>query len=565
MTDIAFDRAPRFTELTEWLRQIAGGYPDLVELDVLGNSYEGRELWIATVTNRANGRHQEKPAVWLDGNIHASETTASVALLHLLHTLCTGYGTDERITRALDTRTFYIVPRVNPDGAELALGEVPFVVRSTVREWPRTDQADGLIVGDVDLDGRSLQMRVPDANGTWKRSGADPRMLVPREPDEVGGDYFRLFREGRIENYDGVTVPIAPPVAGVDSNRNFPFDWERFPGKAPTGAGDFPTSEPEVRAVVQGVVDRPNITAYFAYHTFSGVHLRPYGNKPQDALPTIDKWIYEDLGERYTEITGYPSISILEDFRYDPKAVIGGSGSDWAYDQVGVISWTTEFWNAMRAAGLDDPHPIEWFRSHPVDDELQLLAWVDEHVNDGFVDWYEFEHPQLGTVELGGWNSAAVFRNPPPHLLEAEVAPHTELAIFQALIAPELHHRETLVERTGDDTWRIRVVVENAGYLPTNVTQQAVDRRIVLPLRGEIELQEGASLVTGTERIDLGQLAGRVLKNSGIGMFAGGSDDTSDRGVAEWVVSAPVGTEVAVTVRHDRAGIVRTTIILDDA
>lgn len=562
MTDIAFDRAPRFQELTEWVRRLAADHPDLFDLDVLGSSYEGREIWIATVTNRATGPHHDKPAVWLDGNIHASEVTASVALLHLLHTLCTRYGDDERVTRALDTRTFYIVPRVNPDGAELALAEVPFVVRSNTRSWPRTDQADGLIIGDVDFDGRCLQMRVADPNGTWKEWGAEPRLMVPREPDEVGGQYYRLFREGRIENYDGVTVSVAPHLAGVDSNRNFPFDWERHPGNAPWGAGDFPTSEPEVRAIVEGVHARPNITAYFAYHTFSGVHLRPYGNRPQDALPSIDKWVYEDLGERYTEITGYPAISILEDFRYDPKSVIGGSGSDWAYDQVGLIAWTTEFWNAMRAAGLDDPHPIEWFRKHDLDDELRLLAWVDDHVTDGFVEWYEFEHPQLGTVELGGWNAANVFRNPPPHLLEAEVAPHTDLAIFQALIAPELRHRETIVEPIDDGTWRVRVVVENAGYLPTNVTQQALDRRAVLPMRAEIELPDGATLATGSTRCDLGQLAGRILKYSGLGRFGGGSDDTADRAVAEWVVRAPAGASVTVTVRHDRAGLVTETIAL---
>ncbi|MEO6653633.1 MAG: M14 family metallopeptidase [Ilumatobacteraceae bacterium] len=565
MSDITFDRAPRFNELTEWLQQLAGDYPDLVDLDVLGASHEGRELWIATVTNRASGPHDEKPAVWLDGNIHASETTASVALIHLLHALCTGYGSDDRITRALDTRTFYIVPRVNPDGAELALGEVPSIVRATTREWPRADQADGLILGDIDHDGRILQMRVPDDNGTWKASAAVPRLMVARDPDEVGsGPYYRLYREGRIQNYDGVNVPIAPPVAGIDSNRNFPYHWERYPGKAPTGAGDHPMSEPEVRAVVEGVTARPNITAYFAYHTFSGVHLRPYGDQAQDALPTLDKWIYEDLGERYTEITGYPSISILEDFRYDPKAVIGGSGSDWAYDQIGVISWTTEFWNAMKAAGIDDPHPIEWFRKHSVDDELKLLAWADEHVHDGFVDWYEYDHAQLGTVELGGWNSANLFRNPPPHLLEAEVAPHTQLAIFQALIAPELRHRDTIVEPAGAGAWRIRVVVENTGWLPTNVTQQAVDQRAVLPIRAEIELPTGASLVTGSERYDIGQLAGRALKNSGIGMFAFGSDDTSDRGVAEWVVRAPVGTICTITIHQARAGIVRTTVTLTD-
>ena len=532
-------------------------------LEVLGTSHEGRELWIATVTNTATGPHHEKPAVWLDGNIHATETTASVALLHLLNRLCTGYGTDEKVTRALDTRTFYIVPRVNPDGAELALGEVPFMVRSTVREWPRTDQADGLVISDVDHDGRIMQMRAHDTNGTWKPSSADARLLVPREPDEDGpGPYYRVFREGRVENYDGVSVPVAPPLHGIDSNRNFPYEWERHPGKAPGGAGDHPLSEPEVRAVVEGVTARPNITAYFAYHTFSGVHLRPYGNKAQDSYPTIDLWTFQDLGERYTALTGYPSISILEDFRYDPKSTIGGSGSDWAYDQVGVISWTTEFWNPMRTAGIEDSHPIEWFRKHPIDDELKLLSWADENVTDGFVDWYQYEHPELGTVELGGWNSSAVFRNPPGHLLEAEVAPHTDLAIFQALTAPQLRLRDTLVESVGDGAWRVRVVVENTGWLPTNVTQLAVERGTVLPLRADIELPDGASFVTGTGKQDLGQLAGRALKTSGIGMFAFGTDDTSDRAAAEWIIEAPAGADCDVTIRHDRAGVIRTTVTL---
>jgi hypothetical protein len=105
-------------------------------------------------------------------------------------------------------------------------------------------------------------------------------------------------------------------------------------------------------------------------------------------------------------------------------------------------------------------------------------------------------------------------------------------------------------------------VVENAGWLPTNVTQLAIDRRSVLPLRAEIALPDGATLVTGSTRRDLGQLAGRALKTSGIGMFAFGTDDTSDRAAAEWIVEAAAGAECAVTVRHDRAGVVRTTVTL---
>jgi hypothetical protein len=147
-------------------------------------------------------------------------------------------------------------------------------------------------------------------------------------------------------------------------------------------------------------------------------------------------------------------------------------------------------------------------------------------------------------------------------MLEAEVRPHTELAILQANMSPLLRLRDTIVEPAGDGAWRVRVVVENAGWLPTNVTQMALDRRAVLPLRAEIELPDGARLVAGTAKLDLGQLAGRALKTSSIGMFASGSDDTSDRAVAEWIVAAPAGTELRVTIRHDRAGLVRTSFVL---
>ncbi len=402
MADIVFDRAPRFNELSEWLRQLAAEYADLVELDVLGRSHDGREIWIATVTNRSTGPHDEKPAIWLDGNIHASETTASVALVHLLHTLCTGFGTDDRITRALDTRTFYVVPRLNPDGAELALGEVPFIVRSNTRSWPHGEQLDGLVPGDIDHDGRQLQMRIADPNGTWKPYGPDPRLLVAREPDEQGsGPYYRLLSEGRIQGYDGVTIATAPARAGVDSNRNFPYQWKRYPGHAPWGAGDFPTSEPEIRAVVQGIADRKNVGAYFAYHTFSGVHLRPFGDRSDDAFPTNDLWTYQELGRLATEITGYPSISTWHDFRYHPKGAITGVSTDWAYEHLGLYAWVTEFWNVLTAAGLTDADPLEWYRIHPLDEELQLLAWVDDNVPGGYVDWYQHEHAELGPVELG--------------------------------------------------------------------------------------------------------------------------------------------------------------------
>ena len=159
-------------------------HPDLLQVESIGRSHEGRDLWLATVTDRATGPHDAKPAQWVDANIHATELTGSVAALHLLHRLVTGFGADETVTRALRTRTFYVVPRVNPDGAELALADRPRLLRSSVRRWPWQDGhvPPGLDEGDVDGDGRILTMRIPDPNGAWRPHPDEPRLLHASPP-----------------------------------------------------------------------------------------------------------------------------------------------------------------------------------------------------------------------------------------------------------------------------------------------------------------------------------------------------------------------------------------------
>ena len=151
------------------------------------------------------------------------ELSASSACLYLIHRLTAGYGSDADITRCLQTRALYICPRVNPDGAEWALADRPKIVRSSTRPYPYDEEPiGGLIPEDIDGDGRILMMRVADPNGPWKVCAEDARLLTWREPAEVGGQYYRLLPEGRIENYDGVMIRIPPDREGLDLNRNFP-------------------------------------------------------------------------------------------------------------------------------------------------------------------------------------------------------------------------------------------------------------------------------------------------------------------------------------------------------
>lgn len=551
MSEVRFDRYYRYEELTEILRSWAVAYPDLLDVSSIGPSYEGRDIWLATLTSSATGEARHKPALWVEGNIHATEVTGCTAGLYLIHKLITGFGTDERVTRVLDTRTFYVVPRLNPDGAELALADHPKFIRSSVRPYPYSDEQDGFFAEDVDGDGRILSMRLKDPNGAWKAYAEDPRLMIARGPDEDGGDYYRLLTEGSVRNYDGVSIKAAPPLEGLDLNRNYPALWDTE--SVQKGAGPYPTSEPEVRAMVQAVVDRPNITGFITYHTFSSVHLRPYSTHNDDHFPTADLRTYQLIGEKATEITGYPAISIFHDFKYDPKTNIVGASDDWVYDHLGIYAWTTEFWSPMKQAGITDYKYIEWFREHPIEDDLKLLKWNDEVLGGkGYIDWYPHHHQQLGEVELGGWHSMHCWRNPPPEFLENEVSSHADFAIFHLLISPKLELQVVELKHLNDSMFSLRVVVANSGWLPTNVTEKATERKAVRPVEVELVLPEGATLVQGEHRLELGQLEGRDQKRN---MLFTGGDFTGDRAKGEWVIDAPGGGTLRVEARHQRAGL----------
>ena len=96
--------------------------------------------------------------------------------------------------------------------------------------------------------------------------------MVRRDPVETGGEYYRIVSEGRIKAYDGFNLPVARVKTGLDLNRNFPEEWR--PESEQLGAGDFPTSEPEVRACVEFVNKHRNICGGVFFHTWSGVLLR---------------------------------------------------------------------------------------------------------------------------------------------------------------------------------------------------------------------------------------------------------------------------------------------------
>lgn len=539
--DIGFDRYLTYSELTDYLRKTAEAYPDLADLESAGKSYEGRDIWALTLTNKKTGCPKKKPALYVDGNIHAGEVTGSMVALYLIDYLVDNYGKDEEVTYLLDTRTFYILPRVNPDGAELYL-TTPTQLRSSVRAWPdeEVDDLPGLHRADVDGDGMILQMRVrDDGRGEWKVSEKDPRLMVPRRPGERKGPFYRIYPEGYIKDYEGEPIEVQKSRFGLDLNRNFPSNWDT---KVP-GGGDFAGSEPEARTIIEFIIKHPNIGGIQALHTSGGFYYRNPCQYPEDKMDPQDLKATREIACEGTRISGYP----------DVKSPNRATLTEWAYEHKGIIAYTTELWNRYARAGID---LIEWQKTtDPEKREAQnakLLEWNDrELAGKGFKDWTPFEHPQLGPVEIGGWDPKFCAQNPPPFLLKQECHKNALWIMKHAAALPEVHITSLKVEDIDGCVKKVTAVVENFGYLPTCVTNKA--KELGACKEDVAELLPGPGVqVLGKARLEAGFLEGYV---SGGGR--GGPAKSAARFTWMIKVDPEASTKFAVEYKSQRGGTVR--------
>lgn len=573
-----FDRFLKYDELKAFCEDKVTKFPHLCVMDVYGKSYQNRDLFMITITDTSTGAADTKPAHWIDANIHSTEVTSGVAACYLIHNLLEGYSSaDKQITKALQTRTFYIVPRVNPDGVEAALGDIPQYFRSSVKHWPYLNgrRFPGILSSDIDGDGRILTMRVKDEHGAWVQHPDEVRVMIPVDhelsPIARGEDVqrYRLLQEGLIENFDGFTIPRPKKIASLDLNRNFPAGW----GKEINGSGDHALSEPEIYGLVSAITSRPNICGYNAYHTSGGVLLRPSSTKADSKMDPLDVYVWKEiLGKQGTKLTGCPVHSCYEDFTWDQTDCMSGAADDFCYEHLGIYSWTTEFWDVIFHATGKRASTKIWYLGPSVEEEFAICKWADEHAPGLYVHWYAFMHPQLGEIEIGGCDSFRLSSNPPLHMLREEVKGHAAFAVFQAMLSPKLEILTATAEEIAPANvpscsssdidklflWRVKVGVANTGFLPTNVTALANKIKAVLPVLVEISTANEGEIIASADGHSAlcqqapgsGQLEGRL----GTRVDWSGTDGTPDRFMAVFYITAKKNICIKAVARHQRAG-----------
>ena len=302
---IDFSRFYRYDDLCQYMESLATWKPDWAALSHIGISRGGRRIPLLTITNPATGPAADKPVFLVHGNIHACELSGSSCSLYLAHHLLTQYGEDPLVTRLLDRIAFHIIPRVSTDGAEQVLTE-EHLVRSA--EHPRK-RKNCIWPEDLNGDGRIHRMRVPDPNGPWFAPDDEPRMLVPRLPGDTGGKRYRLSVEGLIHDWDGGDWSDLS-ADRYDFNRNWAMNWK--PLHEQFGAGRYPFSEPETRAVADHIFDTANTFGMMGLHTGTQAILRPPTSGPDSAIGNADLIVYRQLADLGARITGFAPLAVTE-------------------------------------------------------------------------------------------------------------------------------------------------------------------------------------------------------------------------------------------------------------
>ncbi len=551
--EIPFDTYHDHDAMTAHLRTLVDALPHLARMTSVAKSFQGRDVWLIEITNPDTGPALEKPGYYIDAQIHAEEHATSATALYAVWYLLENYGHDEQVTRLVDQQVFYILPRINPDGAELSLQPPYYNWCGNGRYMPGADRISGLIPEDIDGDGYLVWMRVPDPSGEWKKSPDNPDIMIQRGPHEHGGEYFRLYPEGTIRDHDGVNVPIEKPFDG-NMNRNFPTNWS----PQEYGGGIHPLSEPEAKGMAEVILARPNICGMCAYHTHGGIILRPSMTRPDSAMGAADINLYKQIGAVGTEITGYPTVSIYEEFTPDKSKPRRGGLMDWTYEEMGIISFGTELWDLERTAGVDK---VGYYNLYPRTPEIQAKVhdWVVKNVGEkGFRPWRAFDHPQLGPVEIGGMVNIWSYRNPPGHMLEKICHENMLFNLAHADAAPRVQVTALAAEKLADDLWKLRAEVANTGYLPTNLSDVALENAVAKPVTVAVD---GAEVVMNPARADLGHLAGRNQRLYPWSPW--GQQWSPSAKPVEWLLRATSGTEVTVSAVSEKGGTHRASVTLD--
>ena len=193
------------------------------------------------------------------------------------------------------------------------------------------------------------------------------------------------------------------------------------------------------------------------------------------------------------------------------SAFLKNSGAPGDFKAADVI-------NALKGGMMTTKKMAEMLRQMPKakdssggdETEKTLLAFSDKELQgQGFIPWKAYSHPTLGPVEIGGFTPFAA-STPPAAMVRNLLQGQVPWIFDLAEKLPRLHIGKTVSEPLGSGVFRLKVWVENAGYLPFPTAMGSHNNRVppaVITLKGD-----DLALIEGLKRTPVREIGGSQSK-----------------------------------------------------
>ncbi|MGW7361864.1 M14 family metallopeptidase [Streptomyces sp. NPDC054841] len=307
-------RYHNYAEMNAEIDQRIAAHPNIMSKRVIGKSYQGRDIVAIKVSDNV-ATDENEPEVLFTHHQHAREHLTVEMALYLLRELGDDYGTDSRVTNAVNGREIWIVPDLNPDGGEYD------IATGSYRSWRKNRQPNS---GSSSVG--------TDMNRNWN------------------------FKWGCCGGSSGSTSS------------------ETYRGRAAESAPEVKVVADFVRSRVVG--GKQQIKAGIDFHTYSELVLWPYGYTTSNTAPGLtqdDRDAFATVGQKMAASNGYTAEQSSDLYITD------GSIDDWLWGNQKIFAYTFEMYpTGFGGGGFYPPDEvIERETSRNRDAVLQLLENSD--------------------------------------------------------------------------------------------------------------------------------------------------------------------------------------------
>lgn len=475
-------------ELSKTLKNLHTQYPQITRLTSITKTLGKKDIWVLEV-GKIDKEYQ--PGLAILGGVDGSYVSGPELSLRFAEEILSSSASDS-IRNLLDSVTFYIIPNVSPDATEQYFSDLKYTRKKNSRATD--DDRDGRVnedpFEDLNKDGIITKLRVRDPNGTWIVHPDDDRVMVPADKKEGEKGEYILISEG-IDN-DKDNKFNEDGLGGITFNKNLPYKFEHFK----PGAGDYPVSELETKAVLDYLYERWNVFAVFIFGPSDNLSKPQQFNKSEAEQQIVSSLLESDasinsfVSKKYNEISGEKSQTETK--------IFNGGLMQWAYFHYGRLSFSTPASFIPEIEVKPDSLESPKKKKGEFNSEVNFMRWADSTLQEEyFLDWTEIQHPDFPDhqVEIGGLHPY-IRNNPPAGLMDSISRTHNEFIIWLSSQRPVIQIINIRSESIGKNVFRLEMDIYNQGYFPA-LTEIGIKTRWVKKPKISLTLDQGQEIISG--------------------------------------------------------------------